>query len=141
MTTIWIIFVVIVCACSLIYTMGNYVKHNAKLAKFTQEHPEAAKVQIKANKVGIIVETLQVHSVNGEEPLIFQEMLINNGFYLLPGKNVLKVSYEWTRPGVIYKTVTKYIDPTKIEVEVEPNKTYKLSYSRKQEQFVFEEIG
>lgn len=140
MTTIWIIFIVIVCICSFTYTIGNYVKHNANLAKFNEEYPDAGKVYIKTTKIGVIVDNLTVHDVDGEEPLKFNEMLIKDGFYLVPGKHVLEVSYEWTRPGIIYKTITNYLDPCKIEVEVEQNKVYKLYYSRKQKEYVFEEI-
>ncbi|HIS35862.1 TPA: hypothetical protein IAC10_04440 [Candidatus Scatousia excrementigallinarum] len=140
MTTIWIIFVVLVCISSMVYTLVNYKKHNAKLAKFAEEHPEAAKVYIKTTKIGIIVDTLTVHDVDGEEPLIFNEMLIKDGFYLIPGKHVLELSYQWTRPGIIYKTITNYLDPCKIEVEAEANKIYNLYYNKKQKQYVFEEI-
>ncbi len=140
MSTVWILFILAICGISLVFNIFSYTKHNAKLAKFTEEHPQAAKVSVKANKIGIIVENLNVLSVNGEQPLIYQEKLINTGFYLLPGKNILEVSYDLSRPGILHKRVTTYYDPCKIEVEAEPNKEYKLSYDRKKEEYEFEEV-
>ncbi len=134
-----VLFIVLFFAASLVYTFVMNAKHSARLSKFVEEHPDAVKVQIKANKVGIIVENLQVITVNGETPILYSEMF-TTGFYLLPGKNILEVSYEWTRPGILHKSVTTYFDPCKIEVEAEPNKTYKLSYNRKQNEYVFEEV-
>ena len=83
MSTVWILFILAICGISLVFNIFSYTKHNAKLAKFTEEHPQAAKVSVKANKIGIIVENLNVLSVNGEQPLIYQEKLINTGLHLI----------------------------------------------------------
>ena len=64
----------------------------------------------------------------------------NRGFYLLPGQNVLELQYETQRPGILHKWVRTTYDPQKIEVTVEANKKYQISYNKKAQQFLFEEI-
>ena len=60
-------------------------------------------------------------------------------YNLLPGKTVLELQYEKVRPGIIYKTVSTTYDPQKIEVNVEPNRKYTISYD-KNSGFVFTDI-
>ena len=44
------------------------------------------------------------------------------------------------RPGILHKWVRTTYDPQKIEVTVEANKKYQISYNKKAQQFLFEEI-
>lgn len=51
----------------------------------------------------------------------------------------MELQYEKVRPGIIYKSVRTTYDPQKIEVNVEPNKRYTISYD-KNSGFVFTEV-
>ena len=63
------------------------------------------------------------------------------GFYLAPGKHRITSSFEKTRPGFFYKTVTTKYDSTTQEVEVEAEKTYIYSFDKKNEQYTFTEMN
>jgi hypothetical protein len=110
-------------------------KKNAA-AKFLAEHPTAARVYIKGAAQG----ALTVISVNNERPVTFIEGM-KSGFFLLPGENVLELTYQWTRPGVLHKTVTTTVGPNKIKVTAETEKSYNIGYNKKEETYNFEEIS
>ncbi|MDR3295023.1 MAG: hypothetical protein LBT26_04210 [Clostridiales Family XIII bacterium] len=109
-------------------------KKKRKAEAFLEQHPEAAKVYI----TGAVKGTLSVLSINDGAPDTFFEG-VKQGFFLLPGENVLELSYSWTRPGVLHKTVTTTIGPTKIKVTAETEKSYHISYDKKDETYSFAE--
>ena len=110
-------------------------KKKQETADFMESHPEAAEVFIK----GVTQGTLTVMSVDDEVPKNFYRKG-KNGFFLLPGENVLELHYSWQRPGIMYRTITTTIGPTKIKVYAEAYKKYNISYKKKEKEFVFEEL-
>ncbi len=119
------------------------VIHNNSKKQFENEHPEASIMEIKDNQFHPLgfTNTLTCLSVNGEPCTQIMTGYGKRGHYLLPGKNILELQYETQRPGILHKWVRTTYDPQKIEVNVEPNKKYTISYNKKQDQFLFEEVA
>jgi len=128
-------------AIAIIFQIVAVYVHNNSKKKFESENPDASIMLIKDKQFHPLgfTETLNCLSINGEaKPMIGEGF--NRGFYLLPGQNVLELQYETQRPGILHKWVRTTYDPQKIEVNVEANKKYQISYSKKAQQFLFEEI-
>lgn len=119
------------------------VIHNNSKKKYKMEHPEVSVMEIKDNPFHPLgfTNTLTCLSINGEPTIQFMTGYGKRGHYLLPGKNILELQYETQRPGILHKWVRTTYDPQKIEVNVEPNKKYTISYNKKQDQFLFEEVA
>ena len=113
-------------------------KKKKKATDYLSLHPEAAHVFIIHRKKGFVSDHLAIHTVNDGYPETFIKEG-KNGFFLLPGKNKLEVSYSWTRPGVLYKNVTTEVPVSIQTVTVEPGKSYEISYDTKEETYCFEE--
>lgn len=110
---------------------------NKAIREYLEKYPNAGKVYL-TNKNLITSQIVSVHSVDGEVPV----MLIENGksgFYVKPGESEIEISYTYTRPGVTYQTVSKTYGPVKQVIEIEPSKSYYLSFDKKKEDFSFEE--
>ena len=123
----------------LIVTFFNYKKMKGTAKKFLEQNPTAGKVFL-TTKALITSEAVTIHSVNEEVPVLFTENG-KSGFYAIPGDIEVEVSYTYTRPGVMYKTVTKSTDLVKKILTIEPNKSYLLGFNKKQEEFTFEELN
>lgn len=139
------IFVVLVIACAAYYyfvVMKHMQGQKNKTDQFQIEHPDAARVYLRAGVKDIYFGgTMTVFHVDGEEPIRFHESLgLKEGVLLLPGKRVLDVAYGWSRPGIVHKSVTTQIAPSKQEVEPEAGKSYKLTFDRSEKVYVFKEI-
>ena len=124
---------------SIVYNIVYFKKMKKGVANYLEENPDSAKVYL-TTKALITSEAVQVHSINNELPANFVEKG-KTGFYLKPGDNTAEISYTYTRPGVMYKTVTKSTDVVKKELTVLPNKSYLIGFDRKAEDFTFEEIS
>ena len=135
---IWLGFMVVASVLAIIYSIGMNKKNNRKKAKFLEENPNAARI-FMTMKGAVVNEVVQIITVNGEEPIKFTEKL-KGGVYAKPGSATLEVNYTYTRPGVMYKSVSESTGIVSIEVEVEANKSYKIGYDRKAQDFTFEEI-
>jgi hypothetical protein len=70
--------------------------------------------------------------------VLFSENL-KSGFYVIPGKRMVEMSYSSSRPGIIHKSVTKTYGPYKKELIIAAGKNYLLGFDREQETFTFEE--
>lgn len=137
----YILFLGVFFAIAIIFQMAAVFVHNNSKKKFESENPDASIMLIKDKQFHPLgfTETLNCLSINGEaKPMIGEGF--NRGFYLLPGQNVLELQYETQRPGILHKWVRTTYDPQKIEVNVDANKKYQISYSKKAQQFLFEEI-
>lgn len=137
----YILFLAAFFAVAIIFQMVAVYIHNNSKKKFESENPDASIMLIKDKQFHPLgfTETLNCLSINGEaRPMIGEGF--SRGFYLLPGQNVLELQYETQRPGILHKWVRTTYDPQKIEVNVEANKKYQISYSKKVQQFQFEEI-
>ena len=125
----------------IIQVVAMYV-HNMSKKQFEKEHPEASVMVIKDcqfHPLGFTT-TLNCLSVNGEPKEQIMVGFAKRGHYLLPGTNVLELQYETQRPGILHKWVRTTYDPQKIEVNVEPNKKYEVSYDKSKGQFQFSEV-
>ena len=110
-------------------------KKKGEAADFLSANPNAAKVFMKNTMSGRMVTI----SVNDDAPKTFFEKS-KQGIFVLPGENVIEAQYSWTRPGVMYKSVTTTVGPSKVKVAAEANKEYELGYDKKSETFTFEQI-
>jgi hypothetical protein len=109
-------------------------KTRGNAQNFLQKHPDAAKIIIKGAASGHFAPL----KINDAPPILFNDGM-KAAFYLAPGENIIEFQYTWTRPGVMHKTVTTTIGPSKVSVQAEPNKTYYISYDKKEEVCRFEE--
>lgn len=128
---------------NLAYQMFIIYLHNGHKKRYEKENPDASLMVLNDrpfHPFGFI-NTLTCLSVNGEAKEEVMAGYGKKGHYLLPGKNVLEIQYETQRPGILHKWVRTTYDPQKIEVEVEANKKYSLSYDKNQNKFLFEEIA
>ena len=116
----------------------NYKKMKNTTAKFLTENPNASKVFL-TTKGFITSEAVTVHTVNDTKPILFTDKG-KSGFYSIPGDVKVEISYSYTRPGIMYKTVTTSTDMVTKVLKTEPNKSYLLGFNRKEESFTFEEI-
>ena len=110
------------------------IKMNQKaLTKWLAEHPNAVKIELSSGNNVITQKQLYARVISGEAS-IFNE----KAKYIVcadPGDIVLEVTYTYTRPGVLHKTVTTTWGPAKVELNVEKGKDYLLSFDKKEEQF------
>jgi hypothetical protein len=107
--------------------------------RFLEEHPGAARIYLSLKALAVMG-TVTVHSVDGGGPVFFSQG-VKSGLYVLPGRRIVEMSYTQSRPGILYKTVTKTIGPVKKELILEANKNYLLDFDRSQEAFTLKAIG
>lgn len=112
-----------------------FISHSKKVRNTTDEwlksNPDAVKVYT-TGKIGIVNGTLTIYGVDGEMPIHFHEGATKTGFYVCPGTHVVESAYETTRPGVMYKSVTKLYGPSKQEIIVEARKSYTYTFDTKE---------
>lgn len=113
---------------------------NKNANKFLQENPGASKLFTKNKSIGITSQTIEILKVDdNESSSVFVEGM-KYGIYLKPGNRELTVRATSTRPGILHKRVTTVWGPMKINVNIEPEKTYELRFDKKEEQFSIHEI-
>ena len=113
---------------------------NKNANKFLQENPGASKLFTKNKSIGITSQTIEILQVDdNESSSVFVEGM-KYGIYLKPGNRELTVRATSTRPGILHKRVTTVWGPMKINVNIEPDKTYELRFDKKEEQFSIHEI-
>ena len=115
----------------------NKSKQESYAAEFLKRYPNAVKVYTQRSGGFIVSYNLQIYSVNDEIPAAFSDAE-GSGFYCKVGTNVIEVEYSTTRPGVIYKTVTKSTGATKIEVETKPEENYFFYFDKDSNTFKFD---
>jgi hypothetical protein len=128
----------VVFAGCIIYSVVRSKKIKTSGQNFLAEHPDAVKVYLTV-KAFITAEAVTVHTVDGEIPSPFIKSG-KSGFYLIPGKRITEMSYTYSRPGLLHKTVTQTIGPVKKELLIEAGKNYLLGFNRTDETFTFDEI-
>ena len=113
---------------------------NKNSNKFLQENPGASKLFTKNKSIGITSQTIEILKVDdNESSSVFVEGM-KYGRELKPGDRELTVRATTTRPGILHKRVTTVWGPMKINVNIEPDKTYELRFDKKEEQFSIHEI-
>jgi hypothetical protein len=105
---------------------------------FLAEHPDAVKLYLTV-KAFITAEAVAVHTIDGESPSPFIESG-RSGFYAVPGKRTVEMSYTYSRPGILHKTVTHTFGPVKKELVIGADKNYLLGFNRQEETFTFKEL-
>jgi hypothetical protein len=137
MNTPTFIVICVVIAISIVYNVNKFKSLKRTKQKYLEEHHDAVKVYLSL-KALVALGSVTVHSVDGDEPAFFMEN-VKRGFYTIPGKRIVEMSYTSSRPGIIHKSVTKTYGPYKKELIIEPNKNYLLGFDREQETFTFVE--
>lgn len=121
----------------LIFMVFSMKKTKARKEKFIAENPDYSKVIFDTKTNMMIQGQFMFHSFDGGAPgeILFFEKGNYAAYFAQPGKHELEISYSYTRPGVMYKNVTKTYGPVKFNVEIEPKKTYVLTFNRKLKDF------
>ncbi len=132
-----ILFIALYLLVFLPFMLNKVKKHRQAADAYATEHPDAARI-LMGTSVGITSESMTVHQIDNDAPVLFTEKS-KQGFFALPGSHIIDVEYSYTRPGVVYKNVTTSTGVTRQEIEVEAGKRYVLRFDRKAEHFVFEE--
>lgn len=128
---------------SFIYQGVCMYIHSMSKKKFESENPDASIMVLKDrpfHPFGFTT-TLNCLTINGEPKEQIMTGYAQRGYYLKPGKNILEMQFESQRPGIIHKWVRTTYDPQKIEVEVEANKKYTITYDKKEDKYLFEEVA
>jgi hypothetical protein len=133
------IFIVlgVVIVVSIVFNVIRFRSMRGSNRRFLEAHPDAAKVYL-TTKALAVAGAVVVHSVDGEAPALFAEQG-KTGFYATPGTRTVEMSFSYSRPGIVYKTVTKTYGPYKKELIIEAGKNYLLRFDKNSEAFAFEE--
>ena len=121
------------------YLVMKIKKNKKEKLKYESENPDISKVYTANKTNGVTSHAMFIHSVDNEVPHHFSEGM-KTGFFVKPGTHIVELEYSWTRPGVMYKNVTKTVSKSKQEIEVEASKKYQLNYNAKKECYEFEEM-
>ena len=120
-------------------------KRKKEILEWLEKNPKAAKVYIKTNSSLLASmftpSSIRLIAIDDNYPMTSFTEGFKQGFYLAPGKHRITSSFEKTRPGFFYKTVTTKYDSTTQEVEVEAEKTYIYSFDKKNEHYTFTEMN
>ena len=126
-------FVIAIFILAAVFSFVSIKMNQKALTKWLAEHPNAVKIELSSGNNVITQKQLYARVISGEAS-IFNE----KAKYIVcadPGDIVLEVTYTYTRPGVLHKTVTTTWGPAKVELNVEKGKDYLLSFDKKEEQF------
>ena len=114
--------------------------HRKNGDRFLQENPDASKMFMDTGTNGITSKDMRVLDIDGE-PAVYFYQTTKSGVYIKPGKRIVNVTYSATRPGILHKSVTNIYGPQKIELDIQPNKEYKLKFNKKEENFEIIELN
>jgi hypothetical protein len=137
---IYAVYIAAAATVSAVVIIFVNIQNASRTAEYLEKHPGASRVFMKYKNFLIVQEAVSVAAVNDEAPVLFTEKT-KSGFYVKPGENKVLLGYSHTRPGIMHKTVTTTYGPVERELNIAPHKTYSLSFNRKTEEFVFEEIS
>lgn len=134
----FIIYILIVLISFILYAVvrkiakGNEIKAREL---FLEKYPNAVKVYIQKSGGFVVNSNLYVHTVNGAPAVIFNDEE-GHGFYCNVGKSIVEAEHAITRPGIIYKNVTKSTGTAKIEIETKEKEEYFFYYNKESKNFV-----
>lgn len=116
-----------------IFAVVSAKMNKGSITKWKAAHPGCVKVCLKANNNVITQQDLRAQVLSGEAAVFMESM----GWvvYAMPGDVVIEVTYSYTRPGVLHKTVTTTWGPSKVELHLESGKDYTLAFDRDEERF------
>ena len=105
--------------------------------KFKEENPDISTIKFHASS-HIVSSATTVYTVDEKIPQ-YSKASFKGYIFIEEGEHILSVGASFTRPGIMYKTVTTNVGPTDIKVKIEKRKDYILKYDKK-EGFFLEEI-
>lgn len=105
--------------------------------KFREENPDISTIKFHASS-HIVSSATTVYTVDEKIPQ-YSKASFKGYIFIKEGEHILSVGASFTRPGIMYKTVTTNVGPTDIKVKIEKRKDYILKYDKK-EGFFLEEI-
>ena len=105
--------------------------------KFREENPDISTIKFHASS-HIVSSVTTVYTVDEKIPQ-YSKASFKGYIFIEEGEHILSVGASFTRPGIMYKTVTTNVGPTDIKVKIEKRKDYILKYDKK-EGFFLEEI-
>ena len=105
--------------------------------KFREENPDISIIKFHASS-HIVSSATTVYTVDEKIPQ-YSKASFKGYIFIEEGEHILSVGASFTRPGIMYKTVTTNVGPTDIKVKIEKRKDYILKYDKK-EGFFLEEI-
>lgn len=139
------LFVFLAVICYIIFSLAQKKKRlKEENAIFLNRHPDAAKVYLTAKAV-VIGDIVSIHTVEGQKPHEFIDKG-RMGFYVVPGRTKVQISYTHHLPGSRVSTITKgegqivsyttgIVDKI---LETEPGASYYLSFDCLANFFTFE---
>lgn len=105
--------------------------------KFREENPDISTIKFHASS-HIVSSATTIYTVDEKIPQ-YSKASFKGYIFIEEGEHILSVGASFTRPGIMYKTVTTNVGPTDIKVKIEKRKDYILKYDKK-EGFFLEEI-
>lgn len=131
--------IIIFAGIMIVYLIGYTIfmkKKKGSINKWLEQNPGAVKVFLETKSNLVKQNTIQILSVDGQDPVLFYEST-KLGFYLLPGTHVVESVFSSTRPGVVHRNVTTTYSPVKNELTVERDKTYTYTFDAKEGTYEF----
>lgn len=110
---------------------------NKKGEQFLQQYPNAAKVYFSGPRERFSGLGATISQVNGEKPAFFFDRK-KDGFFLLPGENLVDVTFQKSTHLLLFTRHT-YSGNLQYNLVAEAGKCYFLRYNFKTEQITFEE--
>lgn len=133
---------IILCLMFIIFAVAFifYIKwkRNKEVDKWLLENKYARKIYLET-VVGVNSRIIQVQNVNGEKPKI-KSLKGQNILYLNPGRNNIKLTCSCTRPDVLRKSVTTIYGPIEMDMDIEHYVDYKITFDKKSNKFIVNEI-
>lgn len=133
---------IILCLMFIIFAVAFifYIKwkRNKEVDKWLLENKYARKIYLET-VVGVNSRIIQVQNVNGEKPKI-KSLKGQNILYLNPGRNNIKLTCSCTRPDVLRKSVTAIYGPIEMDMDIEHYVDYKITFDKKSNKFIVNEI-
>ncbi len=137
MSAIWIIFMAAFVTISVVFMVIKMKKNKSAKEDFLAQHPDAAKIY--AMRKGVVTsDTLTIHLVDDALPVALTEAGAN-GIYIAPGEHKIQISSTYTRPGVMYRSVSQSTGTVDKIVTIKPYAEYDLTFDRKEGTFSFDE--
>lgn len=123
-------YLLVIPAFAIIYMIFAIVQNNARVKKvneFKSNHPDAASILLKAGGTFITPHSMYLQHIAGQDP-VWEIVGGRHKYWFTPGEHEISASYAKTRPGILYRSVTKTYGPVKMKVELEANKSYMLRF-------------
>jgi hypothetical protein len=120
----------------MVFAIIKNKKAKSNKKSFLELHPDASKIYAMAKGV-VTSDVVEIYCVDDKLPVPLTEAG-KNGVYIAPGEHKITVSSTYTRPGVVYRSVSKSTGTVDKIVNIEPHSEYDLSFDRKEGTFAFE---